>query len=229
MFTSERLNATNRLTEVRQLLETIKALESTDPLKPDSTEVLILRGLFYVHLYATLEHSVNQSVERLLRAVIDLKVQTAHFEPLFLGVALDPEFSSFGDTGKSTRWSKRIAFLKKQTSLEETTLNLSIFSMYVQNIWKKDLLQVFECLYINEPIVPDSNLIHYIDEIVNKRNAVAHGRESPVRVGLGTRSSDLLIRLDAISRIITHLIQCFEKHLAHRNFIRIGERAKYSP
>lgn len=228
MFASERLNATNRLTEVRQLLETIKAFESTDPLQPDGTEALILRGLFYVHLYATLEHTVNQAVEKLLNAVSALDVKMAHFEPIFLSVALDPEFTSFGDTGKNRRWAKRIVFLEKQTSLDDAKLNTSIFSMALQNIWKQDLVDVFACLYIKEPIVPEETLIHYIDEIVNKRNEIAHGRQSPVIVGRGTRSPDLLIRLDAVSRIIIHVIDCFEKHLKDLNFIRVEDRAHYS-
>lgn len=228
MFASERLNATNRLTEVRQLLETIKTLESTDPLQPDGTEALILRGLFYVHLYATLEHTVNQVVEKLLSAVSGLAVKIAHFEPIFLSVALDPEFTSFGDTGKNRRWAKRITFLKKQMSLDNEKLNTSLFSFSLQNIWKQDLIDVFECLYINEPIVPEATLIHYIDEIVNKRNEIAHGRQSPVIVGRGTRSPDLLIRLDAVSQIIFHVIECFEKHLTDLNFVRIEDRAHYS-
>lgn len=199
------------------------------PLQADTAEVLVLRGLFYVHLYATLEYSVNQAVERLLHAITDLKIKTAHFEPIFLSVALDPEFSSFSDSGKNNRWSKRISFLKKQSSADEAALNLGIFSIYLQNIWKENLLQIFECLFINAPIVPDPALGLYIDEIVNKRNAVAHGRESPARVGVGTRSSDLHIRLDAVSRIITHLIHCFEKHLTELNFVREDQRAQYLP
>lgn len=229
MFTSEKRNATNRLTEVRQLLETIKALESPALPPVDSTEVLILRGLFYVHLYATLEHSVNEVVQRLLHAITGIKIKIAHFEPVFLNVTLDPEFSSLSQSGEKNRWSKRIAFLRRQYSVDEAILSESVFSHYLQNIWKENLVQIFECFLINEPIVPDPALSPYIDEIVNKRNAVAHGRESPVRVGAGTRSSDLHIRLDAVSRIITHLIECFEKHLTELNFIRLDQRAQYLP
>jgi RiboL-PSP-HEPN len=227
MFESEKQSATNRLTEVRQLLETIKSLESTEVLRPDSTEVLILRGLFYVHLYATFEHSVNEAVLTLLRAVNDLKIKTVHLEPIFLSVSLDSDFNSLRDSGVNHRWTRRIDLLRKQSSMDQAAIDENVFSSYLQNIWQKNLQQIFDCFFINEPIVPNLTCSPFIDEIVNKRNAVAHGRESPVRVGSGTRSSDLHIRLDAISQIITHLIQCFERHVTELNFVRAEQRVNY--
>lgn len=228
MFSSERQNATNRLTEVRQLLETIKSLESTELLRPDSTEVLILRGLFYVHLYATFEHSVTEAVERLRCVFNELKIKTIHLEPVFLSVSLDAHFNSFRDPGVKNSWTKRIDFLRMQSSINEAVLSDSVFSSSLQNVWKKDLQQIFACLFINEPIVPNSSCTPYIDEIVGKRNRVAHGRDSPVTVGYGTRSNELHLRLDAISQIITHLIQCFERHLTELNFVREEQRVNYS-
>ena len=68
MFATQRRESSIRMNELRGLLDVIKLQESSDPQIPDPAEVLILRGLFYVHLYAVFEFSVNQAVQRFLVA-----------------------------------------------------------------------------------------------------------------------------------------------------------------
>ena len=67
MFAATLSEVRARLAEVRQFLDAIKELES-DPPAPDSSEVRVMRGLFFVHLYAGLEYAVNAGVEKIGRA-----------------------------------------------------------------------------------------------------------------------------------------------------------------
>ena len=227
MFSGVQSASSQRLSEVRQLLDVIKILESSDPLVADGQEVRVLRGLFYVHLYGVFEFSVNRAVERLLDAVSKLNIAMCDLEPALMSLSLDSEFHSFVSQDNKKRWQKRINFLSRQHGTEKVVVTHSIVANYLQNIWQSNLLQLFECLYLSDPIVPTPNLSPYIDEIVNKRNQIAHGRESPIQVGAGTRSPELQVRLDAMTQIITHIISCFDNHLSTVKFVRKANRAPY--
>ena len=193
----------------------------------DTHEVLILRGLYYVHLYAAFEHSVNQGVQSFLKAVTNLRVSTAHFELPLFSVALDSQLSSLGDVGEAKKWGRRLDIFNRQNSEGKCVLNDTVFGLYLQNVWIENLQQVFNCLNIPDPVIPDPRLGPYVEEIVEKRNIVAHGRESPAIVGRGTRTPELKIRLDAIAEVVQHIFDCFEKGLTTRSFIAPQHRATY--
>lgn len=227
MLAIYRLNSASRINEVRKMLDVIKHMESSDPLAPDSNEVLILRGLYYVHLYGAFEHSVNQGVQAVLGNITSSKVKINHIEHILYSVVLDPQFNSYKDSGVDAKWEKRIKLLNKIKSDSECKISDAVFSFFLQNIWHKSLEQVFECLCIPFPCVPENRLIGYIDEIVNKRNAVAHGRECAADVGAGTRSPELQIRHDAIVQVINHIYDCFENYLIGKHYISEAHRANY--
>lgn len=228
MLEAYRLDSVRRINEVRATLDVIKHMESQDPLVPDSKEVLILRGLYYVHLYGAFEYSINQGVQAVLGFITSSKVQVNHIEHILNSVVLDSQFNSYKDSGVDVKWEKRISLLSEIQSDGECRINDAVFSYYLQNIWYKSLEQVFKCLCIPDRCVPENRLIGYIDEIVNKRNSVAHGRESAADVGAGTRSPDLQIRFDAIVQVINHIYDCFENYLLGKHFISEIHRISYA-
>lgn len=228
MLDAERKSAYTRIKEVTGLLECIRRLESPDPLVPDSYDVHVLRGLYYVHLYAAFEHSVNNGVEGFIRNITKLGVKTTHLEHPLFSIALDSQLTSLKDIGELKKWERRLDVFNKQQSEDECMLNDSVFGQYLQNVWFKSLEQVFQCLNIPSPAVPHPMYGLSIDEIVEKRNAVAHGRESPADVGRGTRSPELQLKLDSITTVVQHMFECFENALTSRTFIVSHHRASYA-
>lgn len=227
MFNSARQGATVRFNEVRALLECIKQQESSNPQVADNHDVLILRGLYYVHLYAAFEYAVNQSVQSFLKAVTSCRVKTAHLVPPLFSLALDPELSSLSNIGEKKKWQRRLDVFDRQNSHDECVLNDLVFGDHLQNVWLISLTQVFHCLNIPNPVVPDPRFGLFINEIVEKRNAVAHGRESPADVGRGTRSPDLQKRLDAITTVVQHIFDSYEQALSTYSFVAPQHRASY--
>jgi hypothetical protein len=55
MFEVERAASNERLQEVRLMHQLISEMESPDPLQPEPDRVLVLRGAFFVLLYAYFE------------------------------------------------------------------------------------------------------------------------------------------------------------------------------
>ena len=226
MLTAVKAEAASRLSEVFQLIEVIKRLETTPPV-PDPNEVKVLRGLFWVHLYAALEYAVSNGVQRLLQAIDTMNAPPAHFKPAFYSVALDPNFSALRNVGEDKRWVKRIELLNAQFSDSSSKINADIFGLYLQNVWVEKIEILFSCLGINQPIVPDPSYKAYIDELVSQRNGVAHGRMSALAVGSSRRSNELFIRYNAISATCTHFFDCLDQHYIDRGVILPLHRATY--
>ncbi|MBZ4374609.1 MAE_28990/MAE_18760 family HEPN-like nuclease [Corallococcus sp. AS-1-6] len=226
LLSTHRQETYARLQEVRATLEVIKRLESTDIQTPDPAEVAILRGLFFVHLYGVLEHCVNSATQAVLQHISQLNVRYSDFIPSMHSIALDGVFTSLGEIKKG-RWEKRLELIRTQLSPSACAINPLVFAKDLQNIWYKTLLALFDCLGLSSLPVPDIRLKQYIDEIADKRNAVAHGRESPVQAVAGRRSPDLEIRFQAVVAVVEHIFDCFELYLKHREFIRQDQRSAY--
>jgi hypothetical protein len=226
MLDAVRADVSARLTEVFQLLEHIRSQEETPP-TPDSAEVKILRGLFYVHLYAALEFSVNQGVQRFLDTVSAMGIPPQHLEEQFFSVALDSAFTACRNVGEDKRWASRINLLELQSSGQPRIINGALFGLYLQNIWCEKLDILFKCLNIQQPITPDPTYRTYVDELVERRNSVAHGRVSTLGLGSARRSPDLLIRYNAISATCIHILDCIDQQHARRQVIRQQHRSAY--
>jgi hypothetical protein len=227
MLTAVRAEVSDRLAEVFQLFEHIRHLESAPP-APDPPEAKILRGLFHVHLYAALERTVNQGVQRFLQSVTALRVPPQHLQTRFFSVALDPSFSSMRNGSEDKRWSSRVKLLDLQNSHESQQINADIFGLYLQNVKAEKLEVLFSCLNIGQPIVPTPSFRLYIDELADYRNGVSHGRFSALGIGSSRRSPELLIRFNAISATCIHVLDCFEQHHLSRGLILEAHRPAYS-
>ncbi len=62
---------------------------------------------------------------------------------------------------------------------------------------------------------PDSRYIGRIHEVVEARNAVAHGNESAGERGRSISNSDMSNRINDIESICTHIVTTFKSQLAH--------------
>lgn len=219
-----------RLAEVKKVLALIKKLESNavadrDPISAENAA--ILRGLFFVQLYGVIEFAISLSVQVLLQEMTKAAVPFRRFEHHIHAVALDDLFRSLSDPGLKLRWPKRKELLAKQISTEPCCLNDTVFHDQLQNIWFETLQSIFEYLCIQRNAVPEERMRGYIDEIVDNRNAVAHGRQSAQGVGRRITSSDLEERLDAVARVVDHVLTSFDDYLQNREFVDSQHRAGY--
>ncbi|MFY9559605.1 MAG: MAE_28990/MAE_18760 family HEPN-like nuclease [Terriglobales bacterium] len=220
-----------RLVEVQRLLAHIKKVEQAaldgDPVSAEQAP--ILRGLFFVNLYGAIEHSLSLAVQVLLQEMSKVAVAYADFEHLIHVVALDAEFRSVAGSGYESRFTKRKALLTRQVSNDSCELNDTIFHDQLQNVWYATLREIFQHLNIQRFPLPDIKMRGYLDEIVEKRNAIAHGRSSASAVGRLTTSQELDTRLNAIREVLDHIINAFDEYLDNRLFVTAKQRTHYLP
>ena len=228
MFEIQRIASAERLQEVRLLHQVIAAMESPAPLQPDSDRVLVLRGLFFVHLYGYFESAVNSLVNTTLIAISDVRVSLCHLAYPVYTIALDSHLTSIGNTPGRGKWKKRSQLFEKQCSTTPCVIDDSALALYLQNISVPSLEQVFSCFGISRSVVPTNAHTGYVNELRENRNSVAHGRESSVVVGKRHRSNELLIRIDRIHEVVVHLQNVLQEYFQSKNFIAADYRAKYS-
>jgi hypothetical protein len=72
--------------------------------------------------------------------------------------------------------------------------------------------QLWTIFGITVPVVPESRLIARIDELVENRNAIAHGRRTPQEVGGRYSTSDIEKRIDDIEITTVYLVTEMENH-----------------
>jgi hypothetical protein len=136
-------------------------------------------------------------------------------------------FMAIRDAGRAKKWSKRIEFVDKIFSESKCVVNTAAFSEELQNIWVQTISELFDCLGIDAPPLPDMGYAGHIDEIVDKRNAVAHGRKSASEVAAGSRSPVLKRNWEIVSETIEYIFDTLTDYLDSYRFVVAPARAAY--
>lgn len=225
-FSSIKSENASRFTEVQVYLNYITSVE---PLAPDlfvPIEVKIMRGLFYVHLYAAIEKSVNELVQITIMLINSKRVQNNHYTLVFNTISKMDKIKAINDCGSQNTLNKSIELFNHIGSRNISDINETIFSNKLQNIWIRNVEEIILVFGINNlHIEPRERAT--IDEVVDKRNAVAHGRESATYVGERHRVEVLRDKLDISQNFIAKLIDAFEYFYENKNYLKPAVKKKY--
>lgn len=208
-FDSIKASSRARFDHVRVHLEFIESLEPKSNTDEHSIQVKILRGLFYVHLYSALEKTAIESVEHALLLIGSQRVQYCHYQHRFGVVSLYAEMQAFKDAGPRSFFEKSLEVFSSLGSSDVSKPDNAMFSARLQNVRYKTLNEVFRCFGMDGFSV-DPRLRLSVDEVVEKRNAVAHGRESAIHVGERHRSDILRSRNQDIQLVTDKFIDGLE-------------------
>jgi hypothetical protein len=224
-LTTVRQEIANRFTEAQAFLTLIKADEQ--PFISQSQDLNTRKGLFIVLLYSAVEYSINRAVTKYTEIVNFTEVKYEHIDSQLYAFALDPQLTSCSMVGRELRWQKRFDLFHKQNSTESVKLFEGAFLDQLENIWDKTIRKTFNLLGIRDSALYDPRVAQYINEIVERRNAVAHGRESAAAVGQTYNAGRLQILHDEISTQIQYMIVCLEQHLDSKMFIKSQHKHAY--
>lgn len=220
-LTAVRNEAASRFAEANALLAEIKARELAEPTAV-SAGLNVQKGLFLVTLYAAFEHTVTLLVVRTAEAISAATVPHSDLSVRLLSLALDPQFKSISSPGKRAKWQRRSDLLVRTFSLEAARIHDEAILDELGNIWCNSLDQVFEAFGLVKPSLHDPRARGYIDEVVERRNAVAHGREAASDVGARYTATSLELRLQTIERQKDYMIGRFEPVLRDQLYLRVN-------
>lgn len=217
-----------RLAEAREMLRLVRTAEDTKENLPrhDFTSAT-LRGMVYISLYAALEYCVTQGVQSLLTFVTSSRVRHAHLEYSFNAVALDPELTTIRNIGEKKKWSSRRNLFEKLSAETICALPDTAFGTFLHNIWPDTIEEIFLCFGIRKPGTPTPREKGYLAEIVEKRNAIAHGRDTAGETGAGLTTLEMELRMDAVYAECLYFLAVIEEHASDLRFVRSRYRKSY--
>lgn len=218
-FEGVRSLSRERLAEVQQLLNHIVSLEPDEVAAPHSAEVKILRGFFYVHLYAALEKSINETVQLTLRLISSHNTPAKDYQLSFASVAARGRLQAFRACSYKTYNENATLIFSCLESTEKAIIDEFQFTDVLMNVWTNSILEVFNSFGI-ESFKIDPRTRTTVDELVENRNKVAHGRESALSVGERHRSAILRDKFTIITTLIDSVTLHLESFYNSRAFLR---------
>lgn len=226
-FRNIRSNINNRFGEVNTLLNYIKSIESsiTPPAIPP-IEYKILKGLFYVHIYACVEFAVNKLVVDTLSLIKSKNIIYSHFENRFHTIGLHSSLNVVRDCNSKFFLDKSADIFIQIDSADIATFDETVVSKYIQNIWGKTFNQLTKTLGMSSFTISGRTSAIF-DELVNNRNKVAHGRDSAENVGSSPNYIDLKLKYDEVYLTINSYIDHFELYYQSKDYIKATQRASY--
>jgi hypothetical protein len=213
-------NSRRRFTEVLINLSYIESIEPRNLQVETPIQVKILRGMYYVHLYAALERTINEVVEQALIFINSKNVPNKHYATSFNTISLNSQMQAFKAIGYKGYITKSIEVFSAIEANESFVITNTLLSTSLQNIWHETIQQTLACFGITAiNFSPRVRLT--IDEIVEKRNAVAHGRETPTTIGERYRSNVLRQKTQEIQQVVDLVVSAFETFIFDRKFVKV--------
>jgi RiboL-PSP-HEPN len=194
--------------------------------QPATQELKVLKGLFFVLLYGAVEKSCSETVQLLLSKIKALRPKNEHVIMPFNVVTMARKWKSIKDSGYSNAFVQMKEFFDGIDSIEVHQFDETLFSATLQNVWAKTIDEVIGALGVTGFTLKISQRA-LIDELVDKRNAVAHGRESASSVGEKYECKDLNTKLNDTQALIFQIIDRLELFLNQREFIDPTNRHHY--
>ncbi|CQJ36195.1 MAE_28990/MAE_18760 family HEPN-like nuclease [Yersinia enterocolitica] len=232
IFTPLRDSARVRFNDVMIYINYVESLEPTvngahnNIIQETPPQVKMFRGLFYVHIYSYVEKTVNDLLIRTIASIKEKNICNKHFITQFNSISLHSKMQSFKQSKNTLYLSKACDVFSGVEGESVCTVAETVFSEFLQNIWYKTIAEVLAAFGItNFTRTPIE--IATIDEVVNKRNAVAHGRLSAVEVGEAHNCSVLRDKMNIIDNLVNELIDTFELYVINLQCVKTEFRVLY--
>ena len=220
MFENVKNDVTLRITELRSLLihitEQQRNVSTTVPVVP--IHLNIIKGLFFVHAYAVYEFTVTSLAQNTLSYINTKLLPTSSYKPLILSIILDPHCNSLEAGNGKKQWDRRRRLFQELDVDNVLPIDNTVLPTGEGNLKYGQLKSLIETLCMTCNPILDNRFIGRLEELVEHRNAISHGRSSPIEIGKRYSIADLEIRLNDIIELCTYLINEFEEYLTNETF-----------
>jgi hypothetical protein len=216
MFSDCRDELIRRVASVRSYLSMVEYAKNRH-----ADSAILCKGMVFVLLYAVYEYTVTSSVKEFLSMVKNdqVRIKDIRFEALAL--IMESHFKSISDVKAGKKWLARARLLSEISSndIVDDTID-SLFPSDGSHFRDAQVKTIWEVFGVDLPIFPNMSLSKRIDEIVDSRNAIAHGRKSAEEVGRSFSSDDLQKRISDIESVCLYIMETLERHYRDGGILR---------
>ena len=217
MFTDLKIDSASKLVEVREFLDLTSSLIPAAPI-PTPNSLLTSKGLFYVHIYGVFEFTITSCVKKTISAINIENAKINDIQPLLFGLALNPECDSLSSS-RNRNWTHRWNLFEKIRDNVITQISTDLMPTDGKNIRYSQLESIWKTFCITAPILNAPSIGGRLKDIVNNRNAIAHGNNTPAEIGSRVTMTDLYNRYNEMSSYCSYVIQVFEDYVDNKEFL----------
>ena len=208
MFAAVLGEALARLSTVKQRVRAIRGQELSTGGDAVSRSA---KGLVFVENYAVYEYVVVRCVDAVTQTLNRRSLELGDLRPEILALVLDPEFMSIAENSRRV-WQRRAGLMRRVRSRDVAQIRDGLFPSDGSHFRCEQLETVWTLFGVGEPVVPDRRLMGRIDEMVEHRNAIAHGRDAPESVGGRYSVDEIEARVDDIEIVCTHVVSTLAEY-----------------
>ena len=180
------------------------------------------RGLLFVQLYGAYEYAVGASVQAALSYIQTQFLSCNDLKRSLLSLILAPEWGSAKTVGPREVWKARCRLMDRLNDISPLSnlQSAGLFPSDGSHYRRSQLETIWNVFGIAGPIVPQQRLLGRIDELVETRNAVAHGRQTAREVGGRHSDQDMQDRIADTYLIARHVIDRLDTHCSTGGLLR---------
>lgn len=219
MFSDIKNKSSSALTEIRKYLIEVKN-NIPNPPDPPTDYDNICKGLFFVYIYGVYEATISQTVIRCIELINNSNVNISSCREELLCLILNDEYNSIKSVGANKRWEKRWEVSSKFIENGIVKINANIIPTDGKNYRHSQLKSVWTSFGVENNILPRNEIGGRIDEMVNFRNDIAHGNDSPKNIGKKFTISDLESKFNDINEYCTYIVDVFEDYIQNKKYLR---------
>lgn len=218
MLTALRTASDDRLRQAFLLLQNIKKLDEENGL--EENELLkILKGMFFIALYACIEHILTKSVSDFLLHIQSAPAAPKKYKQSLLPTLLNSELNSLINSSKKNIWQSKSNLISRIFDDAYCAVDNNVFPTDGTNITYDHFQEIWLQLSLPGKAIPPEISHWVVNEIKEHRNAIAHGREKASTIGGRFSVAALESRYRQIEKICTNTIICFQDHINQKTYL----------
>jgi hypothetical protein len=197
-----------RILVAKQFLGLVRTFEGSKP-----PEAATCKGLMFVQLYGIYEYSVNSAVQATLSSIRGDGLCPLELHQRALTLVLHSRFISASTAGPRRMWEQRsdlVASIDSTSPLQ--SLDDTVFPKDGSHYRVRQLQTIWAVFGLAVPVVPEPRLLGRIEELVENRNAIAHGRRTAEEVGGRYSTLEIEKTVDDVGQISSYVVTEMETH-----------------
>ena len=198
-------------------------LRETKHLKDDHAATT--KGLMFVQVYAVYEFTVKSVVRQTIESITVHNHKMKDISPSMMALFLDPEWASLRDGGRKNEWKNRLKIFERAFSNDRVELRSETGPPTDGSHYRyTQLLVIFKVFGIKRRPVRRLRHIQRITEVVDHRNAIAHGQEKAEDIGRRFTRSDILRVIRQMKSVCLLLINVLDDFCADSSRLGVKRR-----
>lgn len=214
-FTAVDLEAQDRLNDAKKVLDYIHTIEPDHHALTGLSKVL--KGSFFVLLYAALEKTVFYLVNQCIQILNTKDLQLLDIKPVLWAIVFNDECNALHDAGDK-KWTKRWELFSQVDNVRIKQINDNLYPTTTGNIKLPQIEGIWKTFGISTPARMNDRIATRLSSLAENRMKVAHGRETSSVVGSAYTATELDAYYSEVNTYIAYLISCFEQYIDNEEY-----------